>query len=137
MVQTKAQELRAAIQMRGWSNTTLLSNDQEDIILNSRTGCRSWKGTKWGFISAESPEQLNITIDLPRNRANINEICEQLEMELITNEEVGLSGIWLEKKADRDTLHIHITNHDLNDTVFSSESKLINFLSDARRWNCL
>ncbi|GAK01828.1 hypothetical protein JCM19037_15 [Geomicrobium sp. JCM 19037] len=137
MVQTKAQELRAAIQMRGWSNTTLTVDDKQDIVLNSRTGCRSWKGTKWGFISTDVPEKLSIRIDLPKQRVQLSEIAERLEMQIMNEDSLELSGIWIEHKPDRDTLHITISEHDLNETAFSGESKLIDFISDVRRMNCL
>ncbi|MBB6449120.1 hypothetical protein HNR44_001069 [Geomicrobium halophilum] len=135
-VQSKARELCAAIQMRGWSNTQLFQNQHQDIILNSRTGCRSWKGTKWGFISAGTPDHLNISIDLPRDHFQIENISLKLEMDIINCSDVDISGVYLEHKHDRDTLHILLCQEELDNAEFS-DSALVDLLSEIRRLNCL
>ncbi|AXF54952.1 hypothetical protein [Salicibibacter kimchii] len=134
---TKARELCAAIQMRGWSNTQLSRDDRKGISLNSRTGCRSWKGTRWGLITENTPERLTISIDLPRDNWQIEAVAAKLGLEVIaSNETAEESGVYLEKKSDRDTLHIFLCEEELNNTEFN-DSALVDMIGDIRRLNCL
>ncbi|QDI90028.1 hypothetical protein EPH95_01605 [Salicibibacter halophilus] len=136
-VHSKARELCAAIQMRGWSNTRLSPNQHQGFVLNSRTGCRSWKGTKWGLISENTPERLTISVDMPRGHFDIEAAAEKLELDIISSDETTeTSGVYLENKADRNTLHIFLCEEKLSKTVFN-DSALVDLIGDIRRLNCL
>ncbi|SDI27111.1 hypothetical protein [Natribacillus halophilus] len=135
-VQSKAMELCAAIQMRGWSNTRLSQDQHEGIVLNSRTGCRSWKGTKWGLISENTPEHLTINVDMPKGQFQLEAIAEKLEMDIISDDDSDVTGVYLEQKPDRDTLHIYLCKEELSNTHFN-DSALVDMIGDIRRLNCL
>ncbi|QQK79978.1 hypothetical protein HUG20_08815 [Salicibibacter cibi] len=136
-VQSKARELCAAIQMRGWSNTQLSPNQHQGFVLNSRTGCRSWKGTRWGLISENTPERLTISVDLPKGHFEIEAVAEKLELDIIPSDEMtDASGVFLENKSDRDTLHIFLCEEELSNTKFN-DSALVDMIGDIRRLNCL
>ncbi|WP_018922353.1 hypothetical protein [Salsuginibacillus kocurii] len=131
----KARELCAAINVRGWANTHLSRGKTEEIVINSKTGCRSWKGTKWGLISDDTPNRLDICIDVPRGRLSEEEVVERLQLPVVGEHDTE-SGIRLEQKSDRDTLHVYLCDNELQETVFRN-SPLVELISDIRRWSCL
>ncbi|PSL50611.1 hypothetical protein B0H94_103224 [Salsuginibacillus halophilus] len=131
----KANELCAAIEVRGWANTKLSRGKDEAIILNSKTGCRSWKGTQWGMIAGGAPGRLDVVIDVPRGRLNEASVAERLNLPVV-DETDEISGVRIEPFNDRDKLHIYLCDDELHEAKFRN-SPIVELIADVRRWACL